>query len=228
MSDAHLSKELGIQFRNPHLLTEALTHRSFLNENRNWHVGNNERLEFLGDAVLELVISEFLYSLFPSLQEGELTALRSKLVRNETLFRVGDDLSLYERLNLSRGQRNDNSSRVKERLVACAVEALIGAIYLDQGLEAVRSFVNQRLIKYLEQLLSQDSDAKSRFQEEAQRHDRITPTYHLLSESGLDHEKVFIVGVFLGSTMIAKGNGPAKRLAEEEAANEALRIKGWK
>ena len=227
MGAAALKQSLGITLNEWTLLEQALTHRSYLNENRQWPLEHNERLEYIGDAVLELVTSEYLFRRYPGFQEGELTILRASLVRNEALAAVAGKFGVWECMYLSKGERR-SEGRARDRIVACAVEAIIGAIYLDQGLQSAHSFAMKHILQNVDEALLRKKDAKSEFQEKAQANERITPTYQVLEESGKDHARNFIVGVFLGSTMIATGNGPAKRLAEEAAANEALRIKGWK
>lgn len=227
MGTAALKHKIGIGFNDWTLLEQALTHRSYLNENRQWPLEHNERLEYLGDAVLELIISDYLFRTYPESQEGELTTLRTKLVRNETLAGTAERLGLWEYMHLSKGERR-SAGRSRNRIMACTVEAMIGAIYLDQGMRGASSFVMRHVLQDIDEALLEKKDAKSELQEKAQLIEKTTPTYQVLGESGLDHAKNFVVGVFLGSTMIAKGNGPGKRLAEEEAANEALMIKGWK
>lgn len=227
MGTAALRQRLSIALNDWTLLEQALTHRSYLNDNKQWPLEHNERLEYLGDAVLELVISDHLFRTYPKFQEGELTMLRAKLVRNETLASVAEKFGIWECMHLSKGEQR-SEGRTRDRILACAVEAMIGAIYLDQGMRTASSFIMKHVLQDIDEALLRKKDAKSELQEKAQSIEKITPTYQILEESGLDHAKNFIVGVFLGSTMIAKGNGPAKRLAEEEAANEALRIKGWK
>ena len=225
MGSAALKQKLGIRLNDWTLLEQALTHRSYLNDNKQWPLEHNERLEFLGDAVLELVISDHLFRTYPGFQEGELTVLRAKLVRNETLAVVAARFCVWECMYVSKGERKAEK-RSRDRITACAIEAIIGAIYLDQGMNVVRSFVMSHVLRDIDEALLRSKDAKSEFQEKAQSIERTTPTYSVLEESGPDHAKNFVVGVFLGSTMIATGNGLAKRLAEEEAAKSALSIKG--
>lgn len=228
MNHIELSKKLGLEFRNPDLLRQALTHRSFLNENRQWPTGNNERLEFLGDAVLELVVTDFLFASFPKLQEGALTAARSKLVSGDALSEIAEHLGLHEYVYMSRGQRYETKVvRVRERILACAFEAVVGALYLDQGYEAVDSFVKQVLLPSLSKVMARSADSKSLLQEKAQSSVGTTPTYQILEATGPDHDKHFVIGVFFGSTLVAKGHGPSKKSAEEKAAEAALVIRGW-
>ena len=226
MGTAALKQRLGISLNDWTLLEQALTHRSYLNDNRQWPLEHNERLEFLGDAVLELTISDFLFKTYPRFQEGDLTTLRAKLVRNEVLAGIGDKFGLWECMHLSKGEQRAEK-RARDRIVACAIEAIIGAIYLDQGIRAARAFIMKHVLQEIDEAFLEKKDAKSKFQEKAQLFERTTPTYQMLEQSGPDHARDFVVGVFLGSTMIAKGNGPAKRLAEEEAAKSALSTKGW-
>lgn len=227
MGAAALKHRLGITLSDWTLLEQALTHRSYLNDNKQWPLEHNERLEYLGDAVLELVISDYLFKRYPKFQEGELTTLRAKLVRNETLASVAEKFGVWECMHLSKGEQK-SEGRARDRITACAIEAIIGALYLDQGIRVATSFVMKHVLQDIDETLLRKKDAKSELQEKAQSFEKATPTYKVLEETGFDHAKNFVVGVFLGSIMIAKGNGPAKRLAEEEAANEALKIKGWK
>ncbi len=222
-----LCEKLGITFRDPNLFKQALTHRSHLNENRQWPVWHNERLEFLGDAVLQLIVTDFLFANFPKLQEGELTVARGKLVSGEALYEIAEHAGIYEHIQMSLGQKNDTSRRVRERILACTFEAIVGAIYVDQGYLAAEAFVKKMLLPSLSKVWARCTDPKSLLQEKAQAVVKLTPTYQTLEETGPDHDKRFVVGVFFGSTMVAKGHGPSKKLAEEKAAEAALLIKGW-
>lgn len=220
--------KLSLKFNNQDLLLQALTHRSYLNENPSFRVGNNERLEFLGDAVLELVVTEALYGRFPEKPEGELTSYRAALVNSKILSDVSVELGINEFLLLSRGEAKD-VGRARQYILANAFEALVGAIYLDQGYNAAKDFIDRVLMPRLQEVLEKRlyKDPKSLFQEEAQERVGITPNYDVLREWGPDHDKHFIVGIFLGKELIAEGEGPSKQAAQEEAARNALHLKGW-
>lgn len=223
-----LKKILGIEFHNLDLLEEALTHRSFLNEQLKEDSQHNERLEFLGDAVLELIVTRFLFDKFPEKKEGELTALRAALVNASMLFEVADQLSLEKFLKLSRGEAKD-SGKGKQYIVSNALEALIGAIYLDQGYSEAERFVREYICCNLDNVFEKKlwRDAKSVFQEKAQEITGITPTYEVLEESGPDHKRHFIIGVYLDAEMVAKGEGFSKHEAQMQAAEFALKKKNW-
>lgn len=213
---------LGLTFKNLDLLVEALTHRSYLNENRT--AGNhNERLEFLGDAVLELAVTHYLFERFPNKPEGDLTAYRAALVNTVSLAETSDALGVNDMLLLSKGERRD-TGRARENILANAFEAILGAIYLDQGYNAAEAFVATHLYPKIDTVLEKRTwqDAKSHFQEVAQERRGITPTYKTLREEGPDHDKQFTVGVFLGNEEIARGDGRSKQEAEQAAATAAL------
>jgi len=222
-----LEEKLSVKFNKPELLQQALTHRSFLNENSNFSLEHNERLEFLGDAVLELVVTEYLYRNYPN-PEGELTSWRAALVNAKKLAEVAEVLDINDFLLLSRGEAKD-SGRARQYILANAFEALVGAIYLDQGFEASKNFLESRLINYLPEILKSGMyrDAKSSFQEEAQERVGITPSYEVIDEWGPDHAKQFKIGVFLDEELVAEGQGNSKQEAQQKAAEEALRAKGW-
>ena len=227
-----LAKNLGLEFKNLNLLREALTHRSYLNEhqNINWH--HNERLEFLGDAVLELAVTDYLFKNFPETPEGILTNFRAALVNSNSLSEIAQKLDLEKYLLLSKGEKKNASQKGHQYILANALEALIGAIYLDLGYEEAEKFIQKNIISNLSHILETESwrDPKSLFQEKAQAKVGITPTYKVLREWGPDHNKQFITGVFLGHNMIAQGQGSSKQEAEVEAAKNALKIKrkqGW-
>lgn len=213
-------KQFGVVFQNKNLLFQALTHRSYLNENRSWQLGHNERLEFLGDAVLELIVTENLFQKYPGQSEGALTAFRAALVNGWTLSSVGRKLGLEKFLLLSRGEQSLGGAR-NYILVANAFEALIGALYLDSGYQAVKDFVNRALMPELERALDK-RDPKGFLQERAQRELRVTPAYQILEEFGPDHDKKFVAGVFAGTRLLAKGMGCSKKQAEMKAAENAL------
>jgi ribonuclease III len=224
---AKLEKLIKLKFKQLDLLELAFTHRSYLNEHREI-AEHNERLEFLGDAVLELVVTEYLYLTYKDKPEGELTNWRSALVRGDNLARIARKLEIGQYLRLSRGEEN-SGGRSKDYILANAVEALIGAIYLEKGIKGAKLFIDQYVILGLEEILAAKLhlDAKSRFQELAQAEVEITPEYRLLGESGPDHEKIFTMGVYLGEELIAEGRGGSKQNAEEEAARKALDLKRY-
>jgi len=226
---AILEKKLQLEFKNRDLLIEAFCHRSYLNEHPDFPLPHNERLEFLGDAVLELIVTEYLYKKYPEKNEGELTSWRAALVNAKILGELAKELGFNDFLLLSKGEEKE-TGKARLYILANTFEALIGAIYLDQGYEAAKNFVEKNLIeKKLPEIIEKGlfKDPKTRFQEEAQERMKITPTYKVLEEWGPDHAKHFIVGVFLGDELVAKGEGTSKQEAEEEAAKNALKIKGW-
>jgi len=223
-----LEKKLGLKFKNKDLLTQAFCHRSYLNENPDFPLEHNERLEFLGDAVLELVVTKYLYQKYPKKSEGELTNWRASLVNAKMLSEVAKDLDFNDYLLLSRGETKE-LGKARQYILANTSEALIGAIYLDQGSDVCQKFIKKYLITKLPEIIEKGlfKDAKSSFQEEAQERVGITPTYKVLDEWGPDHAKHFIIGVFLGQDLVAKGEGSSKQEAEEEAAKNALKTRSW-
>lgn len=220
---------LGVTFENKTLLLQALTHRSYLNENPEIKSGHNERLEFLGDAVLELVITRYLFDQFPEKPEGELTSLRASLVNSNMLGAAASELGLNNYLRLSRGEARD-VGRARQYILANAFEAVIGALYVDQGYDAAAAFIQRILVPKIPEILAKKlyRDAKSFFQEEAQEHLGITPTYRVLREWGPDHDKHFVVGIYLEGELVASGEGPSKQTAQQQAAEFALQKKQWK
>ena len=223
-----LQTRVSHTFSNPDLLTEALTHRSYLNEHREYAGSHNERLEFLGDAVLELSVTNFLFKKYPAKPEGELTSYRAALVNTVSLAESAQTLNINEFLLLSKGESKD-TGRARDVILADAFEAIIGAIYLDAGYEAADAFITKNLCNKMDDVISKRSyqDAKSRFQEIAQEKRGITPAYTTLSEVGPDHAKVFTVGVFIGTAEIARGEGVSKQEAEQSAASAGLDKMGW-
>lgn len=215
-------------FKDKNLLTEAFTHRSYLNENPSWKGAHNERLEFLGDAVLELVVTEALFARFPEKPEGELTSLRAALVNANMLSGLASDMNLNSFLLLSRGEAKD-VGRARGYILANAFEALIGAIYLDGGYEETKKFIEKNLMPKIDEVLEKKlfRDAKSLFQERAQDIVGATPNYRVLEEWGPDHDKHFVIGVYLGEDLAASGEGPSKQAAEQNAAQDALAAKNW-
>ncbi len=222
------AKKLGLSFHNPGLLIEALTHRSYLNEHRDYTGSHNERFEFLGDAVLELATTDFLFRKFPTKPEGELTSYRAALVNTVSLAALGATLGVNDYLLLSKGEAKD-TGRAREVILADAFEAIIGAIYLDQGYAAAEAFIGKCLYGKIDEVIAKRSyqDAKSRFQELAQEKRNTTPRYETLSEEGPDHAKLFTVGVFIGTEEIARGEGQSKQEAEQSAAQAGLDKTGW-
>lgn len=221
-------QKLGITFSNTSLVRQAFTHRSYVNEHRGEQIEHNERLEFLGDAVLELVTSDFLYKKYPESPEGELTSYRAALVNTVSISDAATVLGMNEHLLLSKGEAKD-TGRARQYILANTFEAFIGALYLDQGYIAAQKFIADSLFHKTEKMVAQRlwQDAKSRFQEMAQEKEGITPRYEMLEESGPDHDKIFVEGVFLGDELVAKGEGNSKQEAEQAAAEAALVAKDW-
>ncbi len=221
-------KSINITFKDPELLKQAFTHRSYLNEHKGSKMEHNERLEFLGDAVLELAVTDFLYKKFPKKSEGELTAYRSALVNSTTLATVAEKLNMNSFLLLSKGESKD-TGRARQFILANTFESVLGSVYLDQGYNVSEKFVAENLFPMLDEILHTKSfiDAKSQFQERAQEKVGITPSYKSVKETGPDHGKVFTVGVYIDGEMIATGDGKSKQDAEQEAAKKALSLKGW-
>jgi ribonuclease-3 len=219
-----LEKNIGISFKNKDLLTEALTHRSYLNEYPKWPLPHNERLEYLGDAVLELVVSDGLFKKFPTQPEGRLTVLRAALVNYQILAKVAVTIGLQNFILMSRGEKKD-TGKAREVILANAMEALIGAIYLDQGLVPSRKFIDAFVTTNLDEVLKTKSykDAKSELQEIVQERFKLTPTYKTVTEDGPAHRRVFTMGVYFGDKMIAAGEGASKQDAEIDAAKNALK-----
>lgn len=224
MDLTELENQIKYQFKDKKNLQTAITHRSYLNENRSWGTPHNERLEFLGDAVLELITTEYLYNNFPN-PEGELTNFRSALVNYKILSEVAAELNLDKYLLLSRGESKD-TGRARQVILANAMEALIGALYLDGGFAAAKDFIDQFLIGRLEKIIEEGKtiDPKSKLQELVQEKDGITPHYEVLKEWGPDHSKQFEVGVFIGERQIAAGTGLSKQEAEAAAAENGLKV----
>ncbi len=219
---------IGIEFKNKGTLKQALTHRSFLNENKKLKGGHNERLEFLGDAVLELVITHYLYDQYPDKNEGDLTSIRSALVNAQTCAEVAKKLNVNDYLLLSRGEAKD-VGRARQYILANALEAIIGAIYIDLGYEKAKGFILKNIAPMTEQVVKEElwADAKSKFQEKAQDVAGVTPSYKTTKETGPDHDKKFTVAVFIGDKMVAEGEGDSKQDAEQSAARHALKEKEW-
>lgn len=219
----NLESKIGINFSNKNLLREALTHRSYLNENPDWDVPHNERLEFLGDAVLELAATEYLFSEYPNSSEGELTSIRAALVNYQMLSKLAKEISIEHSVLLSKGGAKE-TDRAKDVILANTFEAIIGAIYLDQGYEKSAEFVKKFVLSALPEVMDKKlyRDPKSLLQEIAQEKMKITPHYIVISETGPDHEKVFETAVYIGENQIAIGKGFSKQESEVEAAKNAL------
>lgn len=225
---SELENIIGINFKKPKLLQQALVHRSYLNENPNFELDHNERLEFLGDAVLELVVTEYLYNKYPN-PEGELTNWRASLVNANNLAIVGREIGLENFLYLSKGESKDKNTKARGYILANAMEAIIGAIYTDQGYKSSDKFIKQFILSKLPYILEHKLylDAKTKFQEAAQEKVSITPTYDVLRETGPDHNKSFTVGVYLAGELVAEGQGTSKQEAETAAAEAGLKARGW-
>jgi len=225
---SRFEEKSGTTFKDKALLRQAFTHRSYINENKNVKLEHNERLEFLGDAVLELVITDFLYKNYPQKPEGELTTYRSALVNSITLSEVASNLTMNDFLLLSKGEAKD-TGRARQYILANTFEAVTGAIYLDQGYDMARLFIEKHILIFADQMIAKGNltDAKSSFQEKAQEKTGTTPSYKLIRDAGPDHDKSFTVGVYIGKDQIAVGEGKSKQEAEQNAAVRALEAKGW-
>jgi ribonuclease-3 len=221
-------KSIGIPFNDRSLLVQAFTHRSYLNEHKEEPLEHNERLEFLGDAVLELIATEYLFRKYPERQEGELTAFRAALVNTVSLSTLAKKLGVEQYLLLSKGEAKD-AGRARQYILADTFEALIGAIFLDQGFAAAQQFIEQNLLPQIDEIVEKKlwQDPKSRFQEEAQDRVGVTPTYMTLKEEGPDHDKYFEIGVYLDERLVGTGEGKSKQEAEQEAARKALLELSW-
>ena len=228
MNFSKFEEKIGVNFKDKNLLRQAFIHRSYLNENPSLGLEQNERLEFLGDAVLEMAITEYLYKKYPKKTEGEMTALRAALVNAVTLSEAANNLNIGDLMLLSKGEAK-SLGKARQYILANAFEALIGAIYLNGGYEETFDFLEKNLFGKIEEVIEKKLwiDAKSLFQEKAQEMESVTPSYKVLAESGPDHEKVFTMGVFLGDELIAEGNGASKQEAEQDAARKALKTKNW-
>lgn len=221
------AKKLGLAFRDLALFEEALTHRSYLNENRS-SKAHNERLEFLGDAVLELATTRMLYDKFPQKPEGDLTAYRAALVNTYSIAEVAERLGMNDMLLLSKGEKRD-TGRARQIILANAFEALLGALYLDQGYDVAVTFLEKHLYPKLDSVLEKRTyqDAKSKFQEASQEKEGTTPHYKVIDETGPDHDRHFTVAVYVKDEEVARGKGKSKQEAEQDAAGKGLTKKGW-
>ncbi len=222
-ASTELQEVIGFPFEDDSLLREALVHRSYLNENPSFPSADNQRLEFLGDALLDFVAGDYLYRRYPKMREGELTSLRAALVKEETLARFAQVLDLGRYLYLGRGEE-ESGGRERPSLLADALEALVGALYLDRGLKAAERFILRFLEPETERIVAQGElrDYKSLFQEEAQRRFQATPLYRTIDERGPDHDKLFTVEVLIEEKVYGRGEGRSKQAAEQEAARQAL------
>lgn len=218
-----LETQIGYEFKNQGYLSEALTHRSYLNENANWKYANNERLEFLGDAVLELVVTEELFNRYPDKEEGWMTSVRAALVNYVMLAEVSRGIGIEKQILLSRGELKD-VGRARDVILANAIEALIGALYLDGGYPAAKMLIKKFVLVHLNEVISKNLfvDAKSQLQELVQAKFKVTPAYRVIEAVGPDHKKVFTIGVYFGDKLIAQGSGQSKQDGEVEAAKKAL------
>lgn len=221
------SKTLRYSFKNTAMLEQVFVHRSYLNEHPSFKLPHNERLEFLGDAVLELIVTEHLYRTLPN-PEGELTNLRAALVKGETLYKIADHLGMEQCLQLSKGEQG-GERRARNQILANAFEALIGAIYLDGGLTPTRELIERTVLQLLPKIMENNlhKDPKSTLQEKMQEEHGVTPTYKVLKETGPDHDRTFIVGVLLNKKLLAEGSGRSKQEAQQAAAVQALQVKGF-
>jgi ribonuclease III len=219
---------IKVKFNNKDLLQQAFTHRSFLNEHKSLKGKHNERLEFLGDAVLELVITRYLFEEYPDKNEGDLTSIRSALVNATTCAEVAKKINVNDYMLLSKGEAKD-MGRARQYILANALEAIIGAIYMDSGYEKARDFILEHIAPLTAQIVEEELwvDAKSKFQEKSQDIAGLTPSYKTTKETGPDHDKKFTVGVFLDNEMVAEGEGDSKQDAEQSAARHALKNKDW-
>lgn len=221
-------RAIGITFVNKTILTQAFIHRSYINENPRSGLEHNERLEFLGDAVIELVVTDYLYRNYPTQHEGDLTAYRSALVNAVIMGEVATALNMNDYLLLSKGEQKD-TGRARQTILANTYESFVGALYLDQGYDVCDVFVTKSLLSRLEEIIKTKSwkDAKSQIQEEAQERVGVTPAYKVIAEVGPDHDKHFTIGIFFGEKKIAEGKGRSKQEGEQKAALAALEAKGW-
>lgn len=220
---------IGVTFHDKKILREAFTHRSYINEVREKGLSHNERLEFLGDAVVELSVTDFLYKKYPQASEGDLTSYRAALVNAVTLGDLAISLDMESYLLLSKGEAKDKGTKARQIILANAFEALVGAIYLDQGFVGADTFLKKHLLGRTDEIVKKElwRDAKSFFQEEAQDRVGVTPSYKVVREIGPDHDKQFVVGVYLDHELVAEGAGKSKQEAEQHAAAEGLKVKGW-
>jgi ribonuclease III len=221
-------KKIKVTFKDKNLLKQAFTHRSYINENGASSLSHNERLEFLGDAVLELIVTDFLFRKYENYAEGELTAIRSALVNAIIISEVASKIGMNDYLLLSKGEAKD-FGKARQYILANTYEAFIGAMYLDQGYDVVNVFITETLLPKTDEIVKKKlwRDAKSLVQEKAQEFVLVTPAYKVLHESGPDHDKHFTVGIYFSKDLIAEGKGKSKQEAEQKAAEAALKMKNW-
>lgn len=221
-------KSTKIEFKDKNLLKQAFIHRSYINENPNTGLSHNERLEFLGDAVLELIVTDFLYKKYPGYTEGELTAIRSALVNAIIISEVAAKIGMNDFLLLSKGESKDNG-KARQYILANTYEAYVGAVYLDRGYDKAKDFIGKSLLSKTDEIVTKKlwRDSKSLVQEKAQEYVGFTPSYKVINETGPDHDKCFTVGIFFGSEKIAEGKGKSKQESEQNAALSALKLKNW-
>ncbi len=218
-----------INYKNIEIYNQAFVHRSYINENPRFEMGHNERLEFLGDSVLELIVTDFLYKKYPHHAEGDLTSYRAALVNTHSIGEVAESLGFNDYLKLSKGESKDVKSRARLSILADTYEAILGAIYLDVGYEECVAFVSRTLLPNTDSIVKGGlfKDPKSHVQEKSQEKYQLTPVYKVLDESGPDHNKIFLIGIYFGDKQIAKGEGNSKQLAESDAAKNAIKKEGW-
>ncbi len=223
-----LEEKTAIKFKDIDLINKAFIHKSYINEHRDENIEDNERLEFLGDSVLELAATHHLFHKYPNQNEGQMTAFRSALVKGKHLAEVAKDIGLGKYLFLSKGEEK-SGGREKKYILANVTEAYIGAIYLEHGYEIAEDFIEQFILKRLDEIIDKGLhiDAKSQFQEICQEREDITPNYEVISEEGPDHNKNFTMGAYIDTQLIAEGKGTSKQKAEDDAAKNALKSKGW-
>lgn len=225
---SQFEKKVNIIFNDKKLLEQAFIHRSYINENNGSKLSHNERLEFLGDAVLELVVTDYLYNKYPDKDEGELTAYRSSLVNAVIIGEVASSIGMNEYLLLSKGETKD-VGKARSYILANTYEAYVGAVYLDQGYKVAEGFIANSLFGKIEEIVANKlwRDSKSLVQEKSQEYLNVTPSYKVLHETGPDHDKHFTIGIFFGNELIAEGKGKSKQEAEQAAAHKALEVKEW-
>lgn len=225
---SEFEKKFNLEFKNKGLLEQAFIHRSYINENKGLGLEHNERLEFLGDAVLELVVTHFLFEKFPDVAEGILTAYRSSLVRTESISAAAHAMGMNDLLKLSKGESRD-LGKARDYILANAFESFVGAVYLDRGYDAAKQIIADALFDNIDQVISEGTwkDAKSYVQEMSQEHYSETPRYELVSAVGPDHDKHFVMAVYFGDKKIAEGAGNSKQKSQQDAAKNALVVEKW-
>lgn len=225
---SQFEKKTNIIFNDKKLLEQAFIHRSYINENNGLKLSHNERLEFLGDAVLELIVTDYLYNKYPDQDEGSLTAYRSALVNAVIIGEIALGLGMNEYLLLSKGEAKD-IGKARGYILANTYEAYVGAVYIDRGYDVVKGFIAETLLIKIETIIAKKlwRDSKSLVQEKSQEYLNVTPSYKVLHETGPDHDKHFTIGIYFGDDLIAEGKGKSKQEAEQSAAHRALEVKEW-